>query len=299
MTYEDDVDKDPSRPKAADWSAYAVDVRQEWSELLDRSEKESELQEFLEQNPSMLPGADGNVAIGGNHGTVSYDAAISQPRFIGLKTRVPDFMWVTKSSVTLEPVCIEIERANKFWFNPDGQQTAQLTEAHGQLGQWSAWFAVPENQLLFRRTFADNFPDHKLLPAYVLGYGRRSEFTEAGGRHADPGYMRMKRAEIAKVRETLMSLDSFEPNWKVRHAATLKMRDSGLELWALPRTFTTGPHMRGLAAKFTDPAEALARSQGWTDERREYVAKRWAFWRDVPSPSDGMTDMNVFSTYDE
>jgi hypothetical protein len=60
-----------------------------------------------------------------------------------------------------------------------GELTADFNQAHGQLAEWQAWIARPENQLLFRKTYLDwiwDFSGRPLIPHYILVYGRRAEF---------------------------------------------------------------------------------------------------------------------------
>ncbi len=95
-------------------------------------------------------------------------------------------MWVTRSTSLITPICIEIERPGKHWFNLDGTPTATLTQALDQLTDWKVWFSEPENQLIFRRTYMlDGFTDRPIQPQYVLIYGRRDEF-DTTRRHSNP-----------------------------------------------------------------------------------------------------------------
>jgi len=144
-------DLDESRPQPPSWQEYKSWLLPHWTALLDRDPPERAVQEFLEQHPSLLPGAMGDVGPGGHHGR-TLGGVWAEPELAGLdRDRVPDFMWVTRSTSLITPICIEIERPGKHWFNLDGTPTADLTQALDQLADWKVWFSEPENQLVFRR----------------------------------------------------------------------------------------------------------------------------------------------------
>ncbi|MBV0896100.1 DUF4263 domain-containing protein [Microbacterium sp. NC79] len=153
-------------------------TRRAW-ESLKSSDCEAKVQEFLERHVALLPGAWGEFGSGGHHGPM-YSAVFRQPPLQGLdSTRVPDFMWIPRSTVEITPVCIEIERPTKRWFTKDGTPTAQLTQALDQLNQWRSWFSEALNQQLFRENYLKNrWPRRVLKPQFVLIYGRESDFTE-------------------------------------------------------------------------------------------------------------------------
>ena len=75
---------------------------------------EKVFQEFLEENPAFVPGA---FQITSPSGFIPYWGCLfSQPRLNGLFKRIPDFTWITRDSLTLAPVFIEIEAPVKKCF---------------------------------------------------------------------------------------------------------------------------------------------------------------------------------------
>lgn len=284
-----DIDADPGRPRALDWDRYALEASGSWKDLLDREPAESALQEFLEQNPSFLPGGNDQLKLAGHHGT-NYDAVFSQPSLRGLRReRVPDFMWINASSAEWTPVCIEIERPAKKWFTKDGNPTAALTQARTQLNEWQAWFDQAPNVMIFRSSYLEDRFRHRVLrPVYVLAFGRHKEFELPNGVHKDPQALLAVRSNLQRPDESYMSLDSLKPSKSLSNAVTLKMGPAGPELFAIPPTFETGPAMADLARRFRDPAAALARTSGWPAGRQSYVATRWSHWQAVADQGDDM-----------
>lgn len=129
------------RPLPWPWSRYESWLTAEWQALLGRSPSESEVHEFLEQHPSMVPGGEGGEqSIGGHHGAFPA-ALISEPELPGLTRPTPDFMWISKMSSVVKPVLIEIERPDKRWFrSSDGVPHSDLTQAIDQISTWRDWF---------------------------------------------------------------------------------------------------------------------------------------------------------------
>ncbi|MGG6381394.1 Shedu anti-phage system protein SduA domain-containing protein [Paenarthrobacter sp. NEAU-H11] len=181
-------------------------IRAAW-ELVKLSEKETEAQEFLERHVALLPGAWGDIGPGGNHGPL-YSTIFRQPPLEGMDAKlIPDFMWITRSTVNVTPVCIEIERPTKRWFTKDGQQTAELTQALDQLLRWKAWFSKPKNEEIFREVYLrGRFGNRELTPQFVLIYGRESDFTESHKLTTDERHA--KRFSMARENEHLRTFDS-------------------------------------------------------------------------------------------
>src|SRR5690606_37232206 len=99
----------------------------EYAELLSREPDERAVQKFLEQNPSMVPGA-WTPGAGSGHGPL-YDALISQPPLHGFNARVPDFMWLSHNSSAWFPAMIEIERPDKLVYTAAEVPTSFFTQA--------------------------------------------------------------------------------------------------------------------------------------------------------------------------
>lgn len=279
------------RPLPTPWGEYTDWLMDRWLDLLASNPAEPEIQEFLEAHPSLLPGGDGDIGPGGHHGP-EYDAVFAEPLLQGIpRNRRPDFMWITRSTSLITPICIEIERPDKRWFKKNGVPASEFTQALDQLTDWKVWFSEPENQSIFRRTYLrGNYLDRQLRPQYVLIFGRRNEFQVSSGIHSSPDQMRKKRDFMARADEHFMTLDSLRPRKELGDFATVKMTASGLALPRLPPSFTSGPLTRDLASAARDPRVAISRTELWTAERKSYVLDRWLYWQGLTeSPNEGST----------
>lgn len=277
-----ETDTDPERPQATSWETYCASVLSQWQSLLGSSPSEREMQEFLELHPCLIPGATDNIGPGGHHGP-SFNAVIRQPPLKGLgPTRVPDFMWVRRDTGAIRPICIEIESPRKAWFNKgSGTPTAELTQAIDQLTEWKVWFSSPENQLIFARTYAPQYPYRPIEPQYVLVYGRDSEFRAATSVHENPSHMRQKRDHMPRIREHYFTYDQLVPEREAGDYATITNHVDKWSLHSLPPTFSTGSHVMELGEVIADPSEGLSRTELMSPERRTYVVERWSYWREV------------------
>src|SRR6478672_8579833 len=94
MTYE--IETNP--PSAMDWEKYKSNLMVRWKDLLDSeaSNIEKNIQQFLEENPCLIPGPFGITFSSGHFPFPS--AVITQPFLKGLATKIPDFMWIASDS---------------------------------------------------------------------------------------------------------------------------------------------------------------------------------------------------------
>jgi len=100
--------------------------------LIDNGRKEAPLQEFLEENPSVLRKA---------FDTGSYFPTVF-PKFSLAGELIPDFVMIGHRSSWMWTVdLIEIEPAvlRGPLFNKSGQPTDRLRGAEGQVNKWQAW----------------------------------------------------------------------------------------------------------------------------------------------------------------
>lgn len=275
-------DTDPLRPRGHDWETYSDLALAEWYRLLSRDPEEDEVQGFLELHPSMIPGGSGDIGPGGHHGS-DMGAVFRRPKLTGSgRTFEPDFMWVTRSSGLVTPILIEIEKPSKRWFRKDGRPTSEFTEARDQLNDWRAWFAREGNQAIFRETFlflGDRYSDRPLEPQYVLIYGRESEFKRGGG-HLHPDELRYKRDQQRGNHENFMTFDALRPRYDHRTSMTLTMTAYGPRVHAFSPVYGTDAFIGEGALILGDPQAALDRSVMMPEERRAYLAKRWAYWQE-------------------
>ena len=94
-------------------------------------------------------------------------------------------------------------------FTASGTQSAEFTQALGQITEWKAILSEPENVLQFYKCF--DIPDwirkKTFAPQYGLIYGRRSEFE------SDPLLLK-KRAQLVPADVMLISFDRLHPDPK-------------------------------------------------------------------------------------
>ena len=255
------------------------DIRSEW-ERVKLTDDESVAQRFLEKHVALLPGAFGDIGPGGHHGPL-YSSIFRLPPLRGLDAkRIPDFMWISRSTVNVTPVCIEIERPTKPWFTSSGQPTAHLTQAQDQLTTWRAWFSEPSNELMFREQYLKGrFARRRLTPQFVLIYGRESDFTDTHKLTEDARHL--KRIDLARESEHLFTYDSLRWNVKQEGLLTTSVHDNGqFEVSWIPEDFdrlgdpTGAYYLGGIKAALKantaiDAARAEAIRTAWAREREE------------------------------
>ncbi|WP_339131509.1 Shedu anti-phage system protein SduA domain-containing protein [Streptomyces sp. f51] len=274
----------PERPAPVTWEEYEPWVMAEWRRLLDSSPAELEVQRFLEQHPSLLPGAGDDVGRG-HHGSC-WGAVITQPSLKGVShERVPDFMWVRSDTATVYALCIEIEAPSKPWFTLDGQSTAYLTQALDQILEWKVWFSIPENMLAFRHAYIPvDLGYHRIEMQFILIYGRDAEFRAGESRHRDPGFLRRKRDLIPRASEYLYTFDQLRPERDAANSITITGRRGEFKVVAVPPTLTTGSSTENVAAEIADISAVLNATPLMSDERKFYLAERWNYWRRSAEP---------------
>jgi hypothetical protein len=112
----------------------------------------------------------------------------------------------------------------------------------------------------------------------VLVYGRESEFRLGGG-HANPSELRYKRDQQRGMSESFMTFDALRPRFDHSNSMTLTMTARGPEIHAFSSVYGTSADLGEGALLLGDPHDALDRSVMIPDERRAYLAKRWAHWQ--------------------
>ena len=261
-------------PQPMGWDEYEQRLSQGWNYLLDSDPSEKEVQAFLEKHPCLIPGASKMSGLKSGHYSFP-NAVISQPRLQGIEVRQPDFMCLSTNSLEFEPVLIEIERPGKRWFNSSGDPSADFTQAHNQLAQWKAWFGHEANRLVFYDSFGipAYLRQRKLKIAYVLIYGRRSEYE---GNES----LNRVRAELAREGEYLMSYNRLNPISDGRNLFTVKKTNCGYKAIAYPPTYVLGPNFAKLYSMITDKNEALDVSEWMSQERVEFLKSRFPYWEE-------------------
>jgi hypothetical protein len=264
-------------PPAEDFDSYAARLATEYFALIEAHPAEHIVQAFLEQHPCLVPGPRSIGVL--PSGYPMHSLLISQPRLPGLRSRIPDFMWIAQTSAGVYPSLIEIERPDKAIFGAKRVPSADFSQARHQLAQWRAWFSRPENEHAFSRDY-EPYRDSTLTriplePLYFLVYGRRAEFEHD--------------AELAEVRaqlltdrtEHLLSYDRLTPDSMLRNAITVRATGSGrFKAIAIPPTFVLGP-ADAKRLLFIDELESvIAEACHISEPRKEFLLRRLPYWRE-------------------
>ncbi len=267
-TYE--VKPDPPDPMP--WDAYERIVQHEWTTLLNREPPpaEQQIQSFLEQHPCLIPGA---FSLGSRSGHHPYPCAvIAQAPLPSYNHRVPDFLWLSKSSELEQPVLIEIEAPGKRWWTQKGQPTAYLTHALNQITEWKAWFNASHNVLTFKSFYGldrEAWLGRTFRPAYALIYGRRAEANATAT-------LTTKRANMRGEDVVLMTYDS--PDAEGGEFFCVKKEGNDFRAISVPPTMTWNPYLARDRADIRDKETAIAANQHLTPERRTFLLERAAYW---------------------
>jgi Domain of unknown function (DUF4263) len=257
-------------PPAMAWDHYAALVQSEWSKLLANEEvTEPEVHHFLERHPAMVPGSSG-IGTRGKQGPI-HRAVFSKPKLPGLQRPEPDFMWIVRDSGRVMAVLVEIERPKKRWFTTNGQETAELTQATGQIAQWKAWFNQPDNVNQFRRLYRipDRYDEGRAFKQfYLLVYGRQREILE--------------RPELNRQRDSLlaadierMTYDRLQPDPGAEYCLCVKIRRGALEAITVPPTLRLGPGIAQDLRPVRRKAEATMASPYISAERKAFLVERF------------------------
>jgi hypothetical protein len=258
-------------PAPEEFDRYAERATAEYQHLLASNPMEGKVQEFFEENPCFVPGATSP----GSHGPL-HDALISQPILPGLRSRRPDFLWITKHSAKWFPMLIEIERPDKKVFRQDGVPTAEFTEARHQIAQWRAWFGAPENVQKFVAEYG--VPDHYLRfcsmePRYILIVGRRSEFSD------DPEKSKLRSALMPAPDEELISYDRIVAARDRRDAITVRPKGTGrYEVRRVMPTMKLDAMLAGRLTLFDNLQECIRVDDRIPAGRRQFMLTRIPYW---------------------
>lgn len=262
-------------PTPITWDEYAQRSYREYQDLLQtRGNDENTFQRFFERNPSFIPGA---FELFGTSGHYPYtQSLIAEPQLNGgLFTRIPDFIWLAQDSLFFTPVLIEIERPSKKTFTANGTQSADFTQALGQIAEWKAILSEPENVLQFYRCF--NIPDwirkKTFAPQYGLIFGRRSEFE------SDPLLLK-KRAQLVPKDVKLISFDRLSPDPKGCDLMCTTLSHGKYTVKTIPPTYRYSPATADNFSVVSGFADAVPHMEMTTAERQKFLVNRYAYWKE-------------------
>lgn len=254
------------------WAAYETIAAVELNALLTSGEcDERRFQELLERHPSLVP-SSWEVFRDGHHGTFPV-ALIAQPTLTGLSVKHPDFMWISRDSLTTYAVLIEIESPCKKWFTLTGHAHHELTRAIDQLKEWQLWFSSGSNRDRFLSEY--RVPDahtRAFEQRYVLIYGRRAELE------GDPN--NLKRAALQKDGEVFMTWDRVAPNAELDDVMTVGIDGAGYFAKSVPPTISIRPMFAYERSLVRGKEEATAASPLLSDGRKQFLIDRWKYWDD-------------------
>ncbi len=261
-------------PDRMPWDEYAGRAKREYTDLLESDPDEVAVQQCLEENPALAPGAWRSGPAPSGHFPL-HCALISQPLLAGLQGRRPDLMWVATDSGTWYPTLIELERPGKKLFTIARVPTAQFTEARNQLAQWRVWFNSPANQQKFIEEYGipDEWRQSRLMKLHmILVYGRREETD------GDPELSRQRASLMTGSDETLMSYDRLEPDKNLDLAITVRAVGSRrYQVLRLPPTFGLMPALSDRLLYIDGFEEALEASPHIRPERRAFLRERLVY----------------------
>lgn len=261
---------------AVPWKEYEHFIKLEWDRLLNCEPLPTEqmVQNFLEIHPSMVPGAFGLIGNESGHYPMG-NGVISQAPLPSYNRRIPDFMWLSQSSDTEQPVLVEIESPSKKWFTRTGQQTKDFTQALNQIAEWKAWFSVNHNVQAFKEFYGlDRLAYYKrrFKPAYLLIYGRRAEAN------ADPA-LTQKRTYLFPEDVIGMTFDRLQPNPKAEELVCLKAEGAGaFRVVSVPLTLEWNPGLEKERAQIRGWESAIEANPNITKLRKDFLIRRRAYW---------------------
>jgi hypothetical protein len=150
-----------------------------WKQFLASKPSESEVQDFLERHPTLLPG------LWDHHNGPLHDVVVAKlPLGPDYKT---DFAFISRHSMALQFTFVEIEAPSKRIFNQDDSFTQEFNHARQQVLDWIRWSRDHLGDLM--DMFAPMFKtynaadDLKDVRGYLV-YGRREE-VEVNRRRKD------------------------------------------------------------------------------------------------------------------
>jgi hypothetical protein len=278
-------------PPPMNWDEYERIISAKWQALLksEDSKAERNVQEFLEQHPCMIPGPFGLI---GTSGHSPWPAAmISHPILPGLSARIPDFMWIARTSDRVSPILIEIESPHKRWFTSAGMPRSELTQARDQITEWMIWFDKPQNVIQFREIYSVDRDLGSLRPFFLLIYGRRAEANRSTALHA-------KRASMARPNELLMTYDRLMPQRGACQYLCVKINARGYRAITIPPTLRLGPNCADELALIRDKSEAADRSPYLSEGRRKFLTERFPYWDAWSQKASGSSPFEIIDASD-
>lgn len=267
-------------PNGLSLEEYKSIVYEEFKTLLnDYSGEEKIFQSFFEENPLCMPGAFELIGASGHYPHNS--ALISHPKLGDLDMlRIPDFMWLAQDSSEFCPVLIEIEKPNKKLYNGSGQQTAEFSQAYGQIQEWKALLNKPNVIMDFYDYYEIpiSLRNKNFNPQYCLIYGRRSEFENNEA-------LNRKRSQLTNDDIILMSYDRvLDLIQKCQgEFVTCNVVKKRYKVIHISPTYKYRPGLVGDLSKLDCFTECIDNIKYISDERKRFLKERYSYWLDFGS----------------
>ncbi len=261
-------------PKEIEWEKYRTESIEEYHALLSTcGDCEKEFQDFLEKNPSYVPGA---LSLFGQSGHYPFmDTLISQPEIGITFTRKPDFLWLAQDSLTFSPVFIEIEKPNKKMFTDGGIPNADFNQALNQIDEWRYLLKDSDNIRAFYKSFS--IPLHlqeKIFnPQFLLIFGRRDEYGE------NP---KLSGVRASKQRDNvaIMSFDRLKPLYDYKQFTSCKMSQGKYRVLHIPPTFRYRADLVDTLKQYVDFQSAISLMEKTSEDRKKFLLERFSYWVD-------------------
>lgn len=276
-------------PKAIEWEKYEYKTMKAYHEMLcNDSLKEKDYQNFLEKNPSMIPGVYG-IRHESGHAPLK-NTVITQPRILSKRGELrADFLVISQDSLNIYPTLIEIETPSKKYFTASGrnQQTSEFTEAITQIREWQVLLEDTTSKDMFYKMYGiDEYLDSKIVVFnYILVYGdsNSEEFTST--------YLNKMRGSLfSRPNEYLMSFRRLSPNFKGRNLVTTKLNKEELEVKYISETFENGPNTADYLKFYKNIEKAISQSD-MEDDRKSFIIDRIPYWKNI-APDIRLMDLS-------
>ena len=253
---------------------YMERSKRQFLNLLESIPPECEVQSFLEEHPSMVPGHSTPSGVSGHFPL--HCSLITQPELLGKPSYKPDFMWIARHSGGWFPTLIEIEKPDKKMFTEKGDPRSEFSQARNQLNLWRSWFRDPSNVQQFMDLYGipSGWKRLNWRLHMILIYGRRAEFE--GNRVLN----RQRDDLLSGADEEIMSFDRLMVDPTIQDAITVKATGSGgYQALSVPPIFATGPILAERLLHIDGMAEAIDRNEEIEKERREFLKERISYWK--------------------
>lgn len=250
-------------------------VLEEYHELLDElteaGGQEQRIHEYFEKRPLLLPGIYG-VHEKTNHGVFGHKIFSKFQLNGGIFRRIPDFLFVTKTSVQLQVVFIEIEDPSKKIFTEKDYFNADFNQAYQQLEDWEQWFQHGTNQTVLRDSL-NSVIDHSMMARlpmkaeFVLVYGRRSEYENMN--------MRIQRlSQKNKAPFKVMSFDRLTCAPYTSDLITVRLDQNGAHALQVDERYEYEYTNRATHRNIQRKEEAVIRNEFISQERKDEIVKK-------------------------